>query len=199
MSLLRVLVELRQVVRDLEPGCFRADEDVLRRPNAGSVDKRSHRHVYVGTVTHHGKEERATCPAPRVVQVLLSEDQQAIQAVRDLELFPLYARKRLERRTGRSATARAVAVRRVEERILDAVTDQAALALSGEHTIAFGRHDPNNLPTAGSADVCGKPTLPRPLEKRPRRQPRSQFPSDWAAWHAGSAMSKVEAIQYGDR
>ncbi|TML56762.1 MAG: hypothetical protein E6G18_16015, partial [Actinobacteria bacterium] len=45
--------------------------------------------------------------------------------------------------------------------------------------------------------------LGRSGRKRSRRGSRRRtsvsFPSDWAAWHAGSAMSKVEAIQYGDR
>src|SRR5438876_10647996 len=45
--------------------------------------------------------------------------------------------------------------------------------------------------------------LGRSGRKRSRRGSRRRtsvsFPSDWAAWHAGTPMSKVEAIQYGDR
>ena len=47
-----VLVELRQVVRDLEPRRLRADEDVLRRPQARRVDERAERDVDVGALAH---------------------------------------------------------------------------------------------------------------------------------------------------
>src|SRR5436309_9168718 len=56
---------------------------------------------------------------------------------------------------------------------------------------------PNSARRPPRARVC------RSGRKRSRRGSRRRisvsFPSDWAAWHAGSAMSKVEAIQYGDR
>src|SRR5437773_5758625 len=116
------LLELRQVVGDLEPRRLGADEDVPRRPNSGSVHERSHRDVHVGALPHHGEEQRATRSTPRVVQVFLSDDKERIAAVRDLELLPLDPGKRLESRTGRRATARAVTVRRVQERVNDPIT-----------------------------------------------------------------------------
>lgn len=119
---------LREVVCDLEPLRLGADEDVLRRPDCGRIDKRSQRNVHVGTVPHHGEEKRATARAARVVQVVLAEDEEAVPALRELELVPLDARERLERRAGRRAALRAVAVRCVPELVRDPVSDSAALA-----------------------------------------------------------------------
>src|SRR5215211_2482062 len=136
------LLELRQVVGDLEPRRLRADEDVPRRPNGGSVHERPHRDVHIGALPHHGEEEGATRRTPRVVQVFLSEDEERILAVRDLELLPLDPGKRLERRAGRRATARAMTVRRIQERVSDPITNRATPTLPDEHAlarIAFGR------------------------------------------------------------
>ncbi len=47
-----VLLVLRQVIGDLEPGSLRADEDVLGRTDARRVDQRAHRDVHVGAVAH---------------------------------------------------------------------------------------------------------------------------------------------------
>ena len=123
-----VLVVLRQVVGDLEPRCLRADEDVLGRADGGRVDERSHRDVHVLAVAHDREQQRAADRAARVVQVVLSVDQQARRLPGDLELLSLDTGERLERRAGRRPAARAMAVRRVPERVRDPVADRAALA-----------------------------------------------------------------------
>src|SRR5436309_4635146 len=82
----RVFVELRQVVRDLEPRRLGADEYVLCRTDAWSVHQRPHADVHPCTVPQHGEEEGSARPAPRVVEVFLSEDGEAVQPLRDREL-----------------------------------------------------------------------------------------------------------------
>jgi hypothetical protein len=85
----------------------------------------------------------------------LSDDDQPVPPARDLELPPLDPDERLERRTGRGATARAVTVRCVQESILDPVTNRAALTTADEHPCAgtaFGRHlrEQLGVPSAGA-------------------------------------------------
>src|SRR6187551_48208 len=109
------LLELREVVRDLEPGRFRPHVDVARRADRRLVDERAERHVDVLPVPHDRVEQRPAGGASRVVEGLLTVDEQCVRAPGQLELLPLDAGKRLERRSGRSATARAMAVRRVAE------------------------------------------------------------------------------------
>ena len=58
----------------------------MRRANAGSVDQRAHRDMHVGAVSHHREEKRAADTAPRVVRVVLPEDEQAVQAVGESSL-----------------------------------------------------------------------------------------------------------------
>jgi hypothetical protein len=127
-----VLLELGQVVGDLEPRGLRADEDVLRRPDARRVRERAQRDVHVGAVPHHREEEGSAPSAARVVQVVVADDEERIPAVRQLQLLPLDPGERLERRPGRGATARAVAVRRVQERVRDPVANAATPAPAGE-------------------------------------------------------------------
>ena len=126
---------LGQIVRDLKPLRFRANEDVLGRANAGCIDKRPHCHVHVCAFSYYGKKERATHRAARVIQVLLAHDQQALSSGRDLELLAFDTGERFERRTSRCATTGAVAVRRVQKLIGNLITDQATLALSREHAL----------------------------------------------------------------
>ena len=130
------LLELRQVVGDLEPGCLGADEDVRAGPNGGSVDERAQRDVNVGAVPHHGEEEGATRRAARVVRGFLAEDEAPIRAVRDLELLPLDAGEWLECRAGRGAAARAVTVRRVKEFVRYPIANRATPTLPGKLAVA---------------------------------------------------------------
>src|SRR5205085_2886578 len=71
-----VLLELRQVVGDLEPRRFRADEDVLRRPEARRVDEGAVRDVDVLPVANDGVEKRAAHAAACVVRVVVAVDEQ---------------------------------------------------------------------------------------------------------------------------
>src|SRR4051795_8177933 len=87
----------------------------MRRPDARSVDQRAKRDVDVDAVPHDGVQERAADAAARVVRVVVAPDEQRVRAFEHLELVPLDARERLERRTGRSAAIRAMAVHRVSE------------------------------------------------------------------------------------
>src|SRR4029453_17141042 len=122
-----MLLELGQVVSDLEPRRLRAYEDVLRRLHARRVDERAQRDVHKFAVADDGVEQRAAGRTARVVQ--------GVPAVDELELLPLAPEERLERRARRCATARAVAVRAVEELVRDAVPDRAAFALSRESVV----------------------------------------------------------------
>src|ERR671931_1830163 len=74
LTLARVLLELRQVVRDLEPRRLRADEDVLGRRHRRGVDERPERDVHPGAVPHDGEQERAARGAAGVVQRVVSDD-----------------------------------------------------------------------------------------------------------------------------
>src|SRR6266576_2953652 len=97
------------------------------------VDERSQRDVHVGAVAHHGEEQRTTDRAAGVVQVVLAPDEEGVLPVDHLELVPLDAGKRLERRTGCRATVRAVAVCGIQELVGNAIPNRAALTLSTEH------------------------------------------------------------------
>jgi hypothetical protein len=66
---------------------------------------------------------------------LLAHDQDHVLPLGDLELPALDAGKRLERRAGRRAAARAVTVRRVAERIRDLIANRATLALPDEKAV----------------------------------------------------------------
>src|SRR6185295_3502330 len=99
----RVLLELGQVVGDLEPRRLGADEDVLRRPHAGLVDERAERDVNVLAVPHDRIEERAARRATRVVELLLTVDEQGVVTGKQLELLALDPGERLERRPGGGA------------------------------------------------------------------------------------------------
>jgi hypothetical protein len=103
------------------------------------VHERAHCDVHEGSVAHEGEEQRPADAAPRVVRVLLAEDEQGVRSVRELELPPLDPRERLEGGPGRRPAARAVAVRGVEERVLDPVADGAALTAALEHAPTIPR------------------------------------------------------------
>jgi hypothetical protein len=99
--------------------------------------------VHIGALPDHGEEEGAAFPAPCVVQRLLSDDQELVRAVRELELLPLDAGKRLERGPGGRATTGAVTVHRVQELVGDSVPNVAALATPDKQAVvrcALGRH-----------------------------------------------------------
>src|SRR4029453_13255966 len=121
-----MLLERRQVVSDLEPRRLRAYEDVLRRLHARRVDERAQRDVHIFAVADDGVEQRAAGRAARVVQIVLAVNEEPVDSVEQPELFPLAPEERLDRRARRRATARAVAVRAVEELVRDAVPDRAA-------------------------------------------------------------------------
>jgi hypothetical protein len=103
---------LGEIVGDLEPPRLGAHEYVLCRTDAGDIDQRSHRDVHERTVPHDGEEEGAAGAAPCVVEVFVSEDGDVVQPLRDRELLPLDAGKRLEGGAGRRSASRAVTVRR---------------------------------------------------------------------------------------
>src|SRR5262245_6701017 len=128
--------------------------------------------MHDGAVEHDGEEKRAARRAAGVVQGLLSHDQELVRAVRDLELFPLDAGERLERRARRRTTAGAVAVRRIAERILDAVADLPALTPAGEPAVTgtawrrFAVHSCSSLRLDRSTL---RPTGPGRVIAHPRR------------------------------
>src|SRR5436190_9752970 len=95
----------------------------------------------ISALAHDGEQERAAYRAARVVGVRLADDQQPVAALRDLQLLARDARERLERRPGRRAAARAVAVAGVLECVRHRVTDRAAVAASGElhHAVSVDR------------------------------------------------------------
>ena len=62
---------------------------------------------------------------------------QPVCAFGDLELLPLDPRERLERGAGGGAAARAVAVHRVAERVLDLVAHRTAFAASPQHLLSL--------------------------------------------------------------
>src|SRR4029079_11990325 len=76
-----ILLGLREFVRDLEPRSFRANEDVLARPNRRLVHKRAHGDVDVGAIAHHGVEKRTADPAARVVALVVAPDEQRLSAL----------------------------------------------------------------------------------------------------------------------
>ena len=91
-------------------------------------------------------EKRNEPHAPHRVSlsVVLSEDGDVVQALRDRQLLALDACERLERRARRRSAFRAVTVRRVQERIGDLVANRAAPALSREDAsvrLAFRHRD----------------------------------------------------------
>src|SRR4051812_32842736 len=112
---LSILLVLRQVVLDLEPRGLRPDEDVLGRPDARLVRERAERDVDVRAVADDREEQRSALRAARVILVGLADDHQLVAALPNPELLPFDPREGLERRSGRSAAVRAVAVRRVSK------------------------------------------------------------------------------------
>jgi pimeloyl-ACP methyl ester carboxylesterase len=129
-----VLIESREFVGDLEPGRLRADEDVLRRPDAREVDERAHRHVHVRAAPDDREEERPADPAAGVVGGVVAPNQEGVSSRHDLELLALDPRERLERGARPGAAVRAVAVLGVEELVRHAVEHGPALAPSVEHS-----------------------------------------------------------------
>src|SRR6185312_297770 len=121
------------VVRDLEPGRLRADEDVLGRADARLVLERPHRDVHTLSLAHDREQQRPTRATARVIPHVVTPHEQVVRPLRDLELLALHAREGLERRARAGAAPRAMAVRRVQELVGHAVRRRAAFTLTGEH------------------------------------------------------------------
>jgi len=93
---LRKLFVLWQVVRNREPRCFGANENVCRRPNGGLLQHRAECDVHEPTLAHHGVQQGAALRAMHVVVDFVSEDEYVIKPIRNVELLSLDAGKRLE-------------------------------------------------------------------------------------------------------
>ena len=73
--------------------------------------------MHEGALPDHREEEGPAGAAARVVEVFLSEDGELVNTLLDRELLPLDAGEGLEGGAGCRPALRAVAIRRVKERI----------------------------------------------------------------------------------
>lgn len=126
------LMVLRKAVRDGEPRCLGADEDVRRGTNGWFIAERAKRNMDERAVANQGVEERAAPGTASIVGEFFSEDEQALQAVAEPELLTLDASERLEGTASGAAAVRAVTVERIGEAVLDRELHSAAKALARE-------------------------------------------------------------------
>ncbi|MGY4484382.1 hypothetical protein ACVWWR_003573 [Bradyrhizobium sp. LM3.2] len=87
---------LRQIVRNLVPGRFRAHENVDARSDRGGIDQGSHGDMDPFSLAHPGIKQRATAGAVGVMGGLVAEDEALIFTMGDAQLVLGYSGKRLE-------------------------------------------------------------------------------------------------------
>jgi hypothetical protein len=126
----RVLLMLRQTVRDREPSRLGADEDVPVRADGGIVNESSHGDMNIGAGADERIEERTACFAMRVVAGFVAKDQKVVSPLGKRQLVALYAGERLKGRAGGAPAIRTVAVRRIDEFVGNRVVDGAATAFA---------------------------------------------------------------------
>ena len=130
-----MLLVLRQVITDRVPRCLRADENVLARADCRIIEQRSHGNVDKGAAADDRIQQRAAVLAVTVVAIFVATDHEAVVAFGDIELVAFYPRERLESRTSRTPTVRAVAIRSVDEFVHDGVVNGAAKTPPGKRAL----------------------------------------------------------------
>src|SRR5262245_31866869 len=102
-----MLMMLRQVVGDGEPGRLGADEDMPLRPDGRLVDQRPHRDMDILAIADQRIEQRPARPAVGVVRLfdVATVDQQLVLPMCDHELATLDSSERLEGCTGGAPAA----------------------------------------------------------------------------------------------
>jgi hypothetical protein len=128
----RMSLELREVIRDFEPGRLRSHEDVLVGPNRGCVDHGSQGDMNIGAAADDRIEQRTAGRAVSVMGVGLADDQQLVAPLDQLHFRPLDTGEGLERRAGGAATVRAVAIHGVPELVGHRVADGTTIARARE-------------------------------------------------------------------
>jgi hypothetical protein len=107
------------------------------RPDQGHIDQRTHRDMDERALAHHRPEQRAATLAVHIVRRRcrrLAMDQQIVIAFDEAQAVARNAGEWLEGRTGGSPAARAVAIQRIFESIVDLVANGAAKTFAAQDT-----------------------------------------------------------------
>ena len=110
-----VLVILRQVVRDGEPGRLGTDEDVRARADRRDITESTHRDVDEVTIANDREEKRAASLTSFIMPSWRVDDQDAVLAAGDTQFDALYPGDGLEGCAGSAPAIRAVAVHGEDE------------------------------------------------------------------------------------